>query len=79
MVIIITSKVEQLSSGDTEKYLFKFINNSEKINESNDIDNTIDINEEDDKENINLNNQKDKDDKIEIKDNGENNELRSNK
>ena len=79
MVIIITSQVEQLSSGDTEKYLFKFINNSEKINESNDIDNTIDINEEDDKENINLNNQEDKDDKIEIKDNGENNELRSNK
>ena len=62
-----------------EKDLFKFINNSEKINESNDIDNTIDIKEGDDKENIDLNNQEDKDNKIKIKGNGENNELKNNK
>ena len=37
LVIIITSQVEKLSSRDMEKDLFKFINNSEKINESNDI------------------------------------------
>ena len=79
MVIIITSQVEKLSTKDIEKYLFKFINNSEKINESNDINNTIDINEGDDKENINLNSQEDKDNKIKIKSEGENNELKNNK
>ena len=76
LVIFITYQVEKLSSRDTEKYLFKFINNSEEINESENIDNTIDIHEDNNKENLDINNTNDK---IEIKNDEENNEIKDNK
>ena len=70
LVIIISYQVEKLSQGDMEKYLFKFVNNSEEINESNNDDNTIDINEdnnnENNKESNDINNKENKEDKLTI-------------
>ena len=66
LVILISYQVEKLSSGDMEKYLFKFINNSEEINETIDEYNTIDIHEENNKENNDINNQENKEDKLTV-------------
>ena len=87
LVIFISYQVEKLSNRDMEKYLFKFINNSEDINEPNNIDNTIDIHEEnikqinemENKEEENKEEDKDKDDKELIKSSEDNNEEKSNK
>ena len=66
LVILISYQVEKLSTRDMEKYLFKFINNSEEIIETIDEDNTIDIHEENNKENNDINNQENKEDKLTV-------------
>ena len=66
LVILISYQVEKLSSRDMENYLFKFVNNSEEINESNEDDNTIDINEENNKENNDINTQENKEIKLNV-------------
>ena len=86
LIIFISYQVEKLSNRDVEKFLFKFISNSEDINEPDNVDNTIDIHEENNKQiNENENKEekkeedKDKDDKELIKNSEDNTEEKSDK